>query len=301
MNTLGIVVVDYKSASRTIAFIENELSKIEIPYKVVVVINSASEESIAQYKDKGFVDISSTVEIKLDNNYFISPQTENLGFAKANNIGADFLLKNFGCKYLLFSNNDIELPRTATVETLIDTLQSDMSIGMIGPKVIGLDGKCQSPESYKSISDRYVWMYLLTPFLSKENKIKRFKLDYSEKATEGYHYRIMGSFFMMPSSCFVDCGGFDPNTFLYGEEMILSERLHKIGKRVYYQPTVTVVHAHGATIGKHLKSTKISAVQAKSEKYYYTRYRGVSHLKANMCIWIFKIISFVRNYYQRQK
>lgn len=71
----------------------------------------------------------------------------------------------------------------------------------------------------------------------------------------------------------------DEHTFLFAEEMILSERMAAIGKKVYYDPEVSVIHAHGATIKKSMPSRKMANIQFKSNAYYYHHYRKVSNLE----------------------
>ena len=89
----------------------------------------------------------------------------------------------------------------------------------------------------------------------------------------------MGSFFMVPAKAYFECGMMDEHTFLYAEEMILSERMLSIGKKTYYDPEVCVIHAHGATTGKTFKSKVISDIQFNSNAYYYHKYRHVSKVE----------------------
>lgn len=293
MTPIGIIIVDYKSASDTIRYINNEISKISYPYRIAIVNNAATAAS-----NKEYIDELGAILVDPNKNYtdstdkiFIIPSHENLGFAKGNNLGADFIIKNFKCEYLLFSNNDIIIKHGDIVKKLIEKIEYDSNIGLIGPEVIGLNGERQSPEPFIPMSDRYVWMYILTPFISKDYKRKRFKLNYASIATEGYHYRVMGSFFIMPAKTFLEIGTMDSNTFLYAEEMIIAERLKRIGKKVYFYPHSTVIHAHGTTTKKHLGQKKISIIQSISEKYYYTNYCGVKNWKANLYLAIYNLIS----------
>ena len=65
---------------------------------------------------------------------------------------------------------------------------------------------------------------------------------------------------------------FDSSTFLYAEEKILAERMKAIGKGIYYDPSVSVIHAHGSTTKKYAKN-KILKWQKDSNLYYYRVYR----------------------------
>ncbi len=223
-----IIIVNYKAEELTIAYITKELSKLTTPLSVVVVNNAATPESDSVLCNGLQAELISKERFKesLNNRYVVSSK-ENLGFAKGNNLGTEIAVKYLNPDYLLFSNNDILIMETDIIAKMITKFEGCERIGILGPKVVGLEGELQSPEPYISFLDRYCWMYLSTPFLSVQKKRKKFKLDYSDEAKEGYHYKIMGSFFMVRTKDFCDCGMMDPHTFLYAEEVILTERMKK--------------------------------------------------------------------------
>lgn len=287
---LGIIIVEYKSTKQTIEFVLKQISKLNNDYKVVICSNEATEEAIQAFHNQLDAEIVTSGVANLNKTVFIIPSNENLGFAKGNNLGTEFLIKHFHPEYLLFSNNDIVINDPDTVNHLVAKLQANPKIGMIGPEILGLDDRRQSPEPYTSLWNRYVWMYLTTPFLSLKAKKRIFDIDYSQNAQEGFHYRLMGSFFLMRTDDFIKCGMMDPNTFLYAEEMILSERLAAIGKKAYFLPYVSVVHAHGATTGKHIPRRKGKLIQFKSDAYYYKAYRKYSDLSISLCSILYRII-----------
>lgn len=274
---LFIVTINYRQEELTIQFAKNELSKILLPYKTIIVNNSATIDSnsvLCEGLDAVLVeDINAEIDTKRDT--FVISSAENLGFARGNNLGAEFCKKWFAPKYILFTNNDIRLNGSDIAEKLILKLETYADVGVIGPKVVGLDGKLQSPFPYTTYWKRHIWMYWSTFFYSEEKKRKIFRLDYQETAQEGYHYYVMGSFFMVRAVDFYQCGMFDPHTFLYAEEPILSERMNAIGRNVYYYPEVEVVHEHGATTSKFARS-KTADWQFESENYYYKKYKHIS-------------------------
>lgn len=293
---LSIIIINYKNEKKTISFVQNELSKISLPHLIVIVNNEATTESdeilVKELHAVLITEISMTPISAL---IFVISQSENLGFAKGNNLGVEFVTKYFDTAHFLFTNNDIQFISEKAVESLINKLDGlDDDIALIGPRVIGLDGKNQSPEPYVSFWNQYIWMYWLTPFISKKKKKKIFKLDYSENAIEGCHYKITGSFFIIKAIDFLNCKMMDPNTFLYGEEVILSERLKEIGKKAYYFPEVTILHEYSQTISTYLDRKKRISLQFESECYYYSTYRKVSQIS----IFIGK---FSVNYYLKLK
>ena len=213
---IGIVVVSYRSDDRTTAFVNGELPKIGVPYTVVVVANGASPAE------------ADALAARLPGVRVLP--AGNGGYAKGNNLGAQWLKDHFAVSHILFSNDDVAIRSGNLAEVLLDVCRLHPEIGAIGPEVVGPDGIRQSPEPYYGLWKRYVWMYLSTFFLSKTKKRRLFQLDYAEEALEGVHYRLSGSFLLVDAAAFFQAGMFDENTFLYAEENILSERLAKIGK-----------------------------------------------------------------------
>lgn len=284
---LSVVIISYKNNQRTIQYVQEELSKVSFPCKVVVVNNSATPESNTELANTLKAEI---VEVGCssanDSNVYIINNPVNSGFAKGNNIGAKFAIGVLNADYILFSNNDIKFIDCDVVERLEDKLKNLPEAGIIGPRVVGLKGESQSPEPYMSFWDRMVWMYLSTPFLSKKAKAKRFKLNYSQEAKEGFHYKIMGSFFMVRAKDFVDCGMMDEHTFLYAEESILTERMNAIGLKPYYYPKVSVLHDHGVTTKQHLKKNQVRDLKFESECYFYRHYKHTPLWQ----IWVGKIV-----------
>jgi len=276
---LAIVIVNYKDEARTISYIKEEITKIRCPHRIVIVNNSATVESDNfLINNLDAVLITNITNKPVESQYYVISHAENLGFAKGNNLGAEFCYNHFPVTHFLFTNNDIRFLNNDLVERMLKKLDTLNNVGMIGPKVLGLEGENQSPEPYYPFWHRYFWMYWLSPFLSSSKKRKIFKLDYSQQAAEGIHYKIMGSFFIVNAADFKTCGMMDPNTFLFAEEIILSERLKSINKKAYYFPEVAILHEHGKTILQHFLATKYIKLQFKSESYYYRKYKGVSML-----------------------
>ena len=194
----------------------------------------------------------------------------------------------------LFTNNDIRLASGAAVEAPLRCFREHPEVGAVGPEIIGPDGHRQSPEPYEKLWTRYVWKYLSTPFLSKNRKRKLFRLDYPDKALEGYHYRLMGSFMLVDAEAFFQAGQFDEATFLYGEEFILSDRLLKIGKKCWFCPSGTVYHEHGAIVSSHFSRTQARLMDFDSMSYFYRTYRNYRWISVLLARLLYRVILFMK-------
>lgn len=285
---LATVIVSYKSEERTSGYVNNELSKCSLPQLIVIVNNAATEESTEKISRLCRAEIVNDINSELhgDCNAFVIHNTENSGYARGNNLGVTFITKHFDVDYLLFSNDDIKFIDDNVIERLIDASKAHKDAGIIGPKVVGLDGGYQNPNSYLpfwfEIVGRYYERYL--PFL------KHRKIDDS-KAKAGYYYRMMGSFFIVPTKDFIACGMMDPHTFLFFEEAILSERMLRIGKKAWYEPSVGVLHDHGGTINK---SRIPSDTNFRSGIYFYKTYKGISSFSVFIAKCLCYPIMFLR-------
>ena len=264
---IGIIVINFGNPERTIRFVKEECAKVAAEHRVVVVDNGSGDAAEAELKAalEGLADIV--------------PAKENLGFAKGNNLGADYAIKQYAADLLLFVNNDMVFTDADVVDRLAAKLAELPEAGMIGPKVVGTDGCLQSPEPYKSFCQNHLLPYWGKLIYNRKKLDAKMQKDYAEHAAAGWHYRIMGSFMLMRAEDYTACGGMDPATFLYAEEAILSERLKKIGKKVWYEPSVQVLHEHGATVSAHYTRVRRRRMKLDSDIYYFRNYMGERGLK----------------------
>ena len=264
---IAVVIVNYKSQRRTIDYVANEVSKISAPHRVIVVDNSSCEESLKELREG------------LGKDAVILPCAENLGFARANNLAGEWARDNFAPEYILFSNNDISFSGGDPVTDLCKVLEENEEIGIAGPSVVGLDGRMQSPMRYISFYDKHIKMYTSFLYMSRKKRSEYFKFDYAETAPEGICYAVSGSFFLVRAKSFFDCGMMDPNTFLYGEEFILSDRMAGAGYKAYYCPRVKVIHEHEKTTSTFFSDSKRRNMGIDSLYYWASTYHGAGRLQ----------------------
>jgi len=294
---LGIIIVNYKSEKETVNYINTELSKITSPNKIVIVNNSSSIES-----NRFFIKELRTFPAKNNNidkkfNIFLLSPNENLGFAKANNLGATFLMNHFNIEYLLFTNSDIVFSDNDVVESLISKAVTDDKIGGIGPRVAGKNDIFQSPHEEISFY-RYFGWYLLKPLKGNVSLLRKNTSEKTQRnfQTAHYCYWVSGCFMIVKAEVFFNAGMFDSKTFLYSEEKILAERFLRIGKKFYFEPHTGVIHKQGATTSKHLKELEIKEMIFKNDCYYYKTYRGIP----DYLIWTLRLIRKFRQKIKRE-
>jgi GT2 family glycosyltransferase/glycosyltransferase involved in cell wall biosynthesis len=173
----------------------------------------------------------------------------NYGFLKNCNFAASFVAGD----YIVLLNNDmILLPEW--LDSLIETIDSDITCGIVGSKLLNPDGTLQEAGGI-FWSDGVAWNYGRgkNPSLSEFNYKK--EVDYCSGASICLRKNIWDLM-----------GGFDENYMpAYCEEVDLSFRLRCKGLKTLYQPKSMAIHIEGASHGVDL-SAGIKAHQVENMK-----------------------------------
>lgn len=281
---LGVIIVAYKNPERTADYINTQLKHLNNEHVTVVVNNASTMDEC-----KVLADSCNGIACKPDDmlgrhNVYIVHSEDNLGFARGNNLGVRFLSRNYPCEHILFSNDDIIISEGTDLQPMINLLERDKSIGAIGPDIIGLDGRHQSPHRKVITPYRQIGWILFSKLRKKRTAMSD---GQDTVPTEGRCYWVSGAFFLMRYGHFSAVNGFDPDTFLYSEEPILAERLKRLGKAMYFYPQVQVTHMEGGSTHKALSNSAMHKTLVQSNCLYYKKY-----LKCpSAIIYIYKSLS----------
>ena len=273
---LGIIIVIYKSHQQTEAYVSRQLPKIALEHRTVivdlasdVVVSKALAEKIGAVWIENGTDNVPTAPL------YVLHTPENLGYARGNNLGVKFLLDiDASTDKMLFSNDDIEFLSDNVVDVLAERLDAMPDVGCIGPMVIDLAGNLQGP-GYRRPRIGYT---IRRNFGEPLFGAARFVLDGGRERISEKVNIVGGCFHMVRTLDFLDAGMFDERTFLYWEEEILSERLKTIGKAVYYEASVKILHYVGNTTGKHAPNLLLVKCELAGQRIYYINYRQIGVL-----------------------
>lgn len=281
-----IIVVDYNSLEKTLEYIKCIFDKITGCVISCVIVDNSDEPRIKKILTKNNIDFN---RIVLDDEEYISfmingfkviyyLSRNNGGYAKGNNTGYRIADRYFKPEYIIFSNNDLKInDRSIDFTHYMNIFEMNSEVSVIGPRIIGLHGELQSPYKKTSIWNSVIAYNLLWPL--HKLGIPLFKFDDLMKSDKSsFCYWVQGSFFIIKSIDFKNINGFDENTFLYCEEMILAERLKKIDKKMYYDNRYTLIHEHGGSTKKSMRLLDREKKSLDSRMYYYRNYMGVNSL-----------------------
>ena len=296
----SIIIVDYNSIEETLKYIERCIESInEVDEMAFVVVDNSDDGNCAicleRTGDKTFVDVEiedSEQQIKkhkfekynvFELSYnsrplYIIEARENLGYAKGNNLGIRFSKEILDSSYCIISNNDIFFTNRINVSDFIDICQKESNIAVVGPKIIDPNGNSQSPYQYLDINELIVNDFFHMAF---GKLIKSFKPSVMASVESGECYFTSGSFLFIDIDRFLGVDGFDGGTFLYCEEMILSERLKQKGYCFYFFDKYELIHKHSTTMKSNMSELKRLERYWESAFYYFEKYKGVSKAEIN--------------------
>ena len=225
---LSIIIVSYNNPDvlmNTISTLYNKLKSAD--FEIIVVDNASAERNVELIKQK-------FEQVKLIEN------SSNRGFAAACNQGA----QSSKGDYLLFVNSDIIFLGDPIPE-LLETFKIYNDVGIVGCKLLNQDGSVQ--RSY------YSKPTLLKRFLDLSG-LKKILIQYSTNDLREKYSEvdiIKGAFLLIQKDLFDELSGFDENYFMYVEDVDLSYRAQKMGKKNYIVNTDSIVHLGWHPISIH--------------------------------------------------
>jgi len=216
---VSIVIVNY-NGKNLLKTILTSLKKSSFKKYEIIVLDNASTDGSQEFIKKNYKKIK-LVENKV-----------NLAYSGINNA-----LKYCNSKYILFLNNDMEIEKNC-IANMIQTMESDDLIGMIAPKLINYYDK-------KLISGG---TWLSRAFYNGHIK--------GNKQTKNKIIPYLGVGLIRKS--IVNQYGylFDPDYFIYGEDVDLGLRIRLMGKKIIFASDAIVYHMHAVTTKHHFKPSK---------------------------------------------
>ena len=154
----------------------------------------------------------------------------------------------------MFLNNDTQVT-AGWLSALVNLIESDRTIGMVGSKLVYPDGRLQEAGGI-IWRDGSGWNYgrLDDPDKAEYNYVK--DVDY-----------ISGAAILLPRSLWESIGGFDERFApAYCEDSDLAFEVRKAGYRVVYQPLSKVIHFEGVSNGTDVNGTGLKRYQVENSR-----------------------------------
>lgn len=257
---VSIIIVSYNTKELIRQCLESVYQhSTDLSFEVIVVDNASTDGSQIMIK-KTFC------QVKLIESH------ENLGFGKANNLGA----KVAEGKYLFLLNSDTILLNNA-IAYLYQFFESNLilGIGAIGSLLLDSNLKpIHSSGKFPSITNSLIvtFLYYFDRSIYIKNRGKEqsafvkgyFEVDY-----------VTGADLFISNELFKKVGGFDPEFFLYYEETDLQMRIKKLGLKSLIIDSAKIVHFEGGSNKNPIPSLKSRLISTKSMLLYFKKNKNV--------------------------
>ena len=269
---VSAIVLTYRSPKDTLACVRALLAQtIADRIEVIVVDNHSDTDSIGILR----------AQLPADPRLRIVEACRNLGYGKGNNFGARYAKG----EYLLIINPDNVLPPDA-LERMVASIEQDPTIGILAPKLVFPSGAVRdSARAFPSFSDVFIKRtFLRHLFPQKIAAYTQGTLSQDHPAESDW---VAGACLLLRRSFYEELGGFDPQFFLFFEDIDLCRRTWQAGKRVVYDPRIAVADrehrlSEGGILTVFTKKTVrwhlVSAVK------YFWKWRGVNNRR--MAKWL---------------
>lgn len=258
MIDVSIIFVNYNTTKLLKECLDSvKKQTIGVNYEVIIVDNDSNTEN-----KEGLKELSSEYMVVLSN--------ENLGFGRANNLGATYA----SGKYLFLLNTDTVLVNNA-IKILFDYIESDPECGVVGGNMLDISNNLTY--SYSKFLPSIKTMIrdeILPSRFSYYRKIENFTYNKTNSPIEvGF---IIGAAFMISKELFDKVGGFDKDFFMYCEETELCARIKKAGYKMINVPQAKIIHYEGASIPSNgaFNAKQYSLKCGRSQFLYFKKVYG---------------------------
>lgn len=240
LNNVTASIVLYNTNESELLRVIDGIFKTKANLKLYLIDNSLKDDL------KTFSDYNSQII------YIHNPS--NPGFGAAHNMAIQKAFES-GVKYHFVVNPDIYFDEDV-VSLMISFMEEDVSIGMMMPQILNLDGTVQNLPKLLPSPFSILWRKLKRPAKAYEKFINQYELRQVAKEMIYDAPVLSGCFTLLNLEAIKKVGMYDDKFFMYFEDWDLSRRMHKHYKTIYF-PLVSVYHGYESGANKSSKLFKI--------------------------------------------
>ena len=270
MFDISIIIVNYKVKEYIIPCIESiyKHTSKSLRYEILVIDNNSNDGSIDAIKSQ-FSDVK------------IYENTENIGFSKAVNQGAETAIG----KYIFILNPDTKLIEDS-ISILFTFLEKNETVAVVGPAIVTESGiKQQSYWKEPTLINTILSIYHLD-FL---NYKKNYRNEIGDKTI--LVDSISGGAFFVQKDVFQNLNGYHPNLF-WMEDIDFCTKVRKLDNKIIYYPETKIIHYGGKSAEKDLH-VAISNQLLSKIKYFKLHHSGIETIILTVAILFIALIKSI--------
>ncbi|MGB9629126.1 MAG: glycosyltransferase family 2 protein [Thermodesulfobacteriota bacterium] len=259
---LSIIIVNWNSAEDTLRCVRSIKEETKSTSYEIIVVDNGSFDGCGERLGKEHPDV---VYIQ---------STENLGFARGNNLGAS----RARGKAILFLN-----PDTIILDGAIDRLYRHLwdlpHCGILGCRVLNGDGSFQEScvQAFPTLVNQVLDSTFLRRLFPKSPFWGQGNIGSASNPVAEVEV-VSGACMVVTRDVFEKVGGFSEDYFMYGEDVDLCYRVSKQGFRNYHAHHVEIIHYGGKSSGKRQTSFPAVMMRESISRYFMNNHGKLSEL-----------------------
>lgn len=274
---IGCVVLNYNDADTTLDLLKR-IEPMEIIDQIVLVDNKSTDNSLERLKDQE------------SNKVHVVCAKKNGGYGSGNNVGIEYLRKNYSCDYIIIANPDVIFDESV-IKKMVNEFDEDTVI--VAPLTLNSKKERQLPIAWKvpTVKDYFLFSSIVLNKIFKpfQYPIQFFNTDICEVDC------VQGCLFMLNNSLIED-KLYDENIFLFFEESCIGKQFKDKGYKTKLLMNVDYIHNHSVSINKAFNSeARKRKITLDSFYTYFEDYYSLSGFTKGI-MRIYKKFIYIENY-----
>lgn len=182
----------------------------------------------------------------------------NSGFVEANNRAIQIAVG----RHILLLNPDTIVCEDS-IQQLVEFADRNPEVGLVGPKLIGVDGRVQFVCARSSPTPgAWFFHYVFLPRLAPRSKVfGKLLLTYWDHEDSGSVEAIVGAAMLIPRHTLEQVGLLDASHPMYLEDVDYCARVRQTGLQIHYLAEAKIVHYGGASGANHPLETSVMGLE----------------------------------------
>lgn len=208
-------------------------------------------------------------------------QRDNPGFGRGNNIGFHHAVGRF----ILLLNPDVILD-SGCVDRLTDFLLVHPEVGAVGPRLKRPDGGLDLAARRGFPTPRAALYRLsgLSKMFPRSKRFNQYNLGHQREDVPHEMDAGTAACLLVRRAAIDQVGFFNPDFFMYGEDLDLCFRLRQGGWKIYYQPSAEALHVKGQST-RQVTGRMLFAFHSAMWTFHHKHYASDLPAFANGLIW----------------
>lgn len=253
---VSVIIVNWNTRDLVLRCIRSVIETRGAYGQEIIVVDNASSDGSAEAIENDYPDV------------LVVRNAENLGFARANNIG----IKKSRGRYICLVNSDVQV-LDGTIKYLLEYMEKNTSVGVVGPTILWPDMTLQdSCRRFPTLWTKFCETFALHRIFPHSALLSGEQMAYFAHDRITMVESLAGCFLMIRRDALEEVGLFDEQYFIYSEETDLCKRFREAGWQILFLPDVSAIHNQAASSAKD--PVKYALLQQQSLLKYWRKHHS---------------------------